>query len=280
MADIRVDSSWLDHRKRWRLYDALGNDGVVAIQDLWLYASKHAPLDGVLRGLTASDIVRAARYTGTKDLVGTLTSPEISLLDAPKGEKKDYRLHNWKIRQPYLSGAKERSKIAALGGIARNYKDKSAAASTKKVCRKQKETLLEAGCFSAPILTYPYHSLPNLLCQVYELLMEKVRTHRTNHKVGHKESDLNDIRLMFSQDKRDPRRTLELLQWYPIGQKYIPEIFCAGSLRKKWDQLDQAYKRVCNGKESPPGPSPEELEVNRKIAEQEMAAIGNPYEIS
>lgn len=109
--DIRVDTTWRNHKKRWRVYDVAGNDGVQAIQDLWLYAATYCPNDGILRDMDERDIVRAAQYTGGKDIIAILVTEKF--LDKIKeGRKTVYQLHNWKLRQGYLCGSNERSKIA------------------------------------------------------------------------------------------------------------------------------------------------------------------------
>ena len=109
--DIRVDTSWRSHKKRWRLFDAAGNDGLQAILDLWIYAATYCPEDGILRDMTEKDIVRAAQYTGDKDIISIFCSEKF--LDKIKqGKTIVYALHNWKNRQGYLCESKSRSEIA------------------------------------------------------------------------------------------------------------------------------------------------------------------------
>lgn len=78
---------------------------------------------------------------------------------------------------------------------------------------------------------------------IYETLMAKVKNHRPNHRINSKAKDMKIISLMLTRDKRDPNRVLKLLEWYPMGEQYMPEIFAANSLREKYDKLESAYRR-------------------------------------
>lgn len=91
--------------------------------------------------------------------------------------------------------------------------------------------------------TYTKDTIQKTLSEIYDLLVEKIKTHRPNHKLGNKEKDIHIISLMISADKRDPKHMLDLVKWYPIGQKFIPEIFSAAAFREKFDRLDIAYNR-------------------------------------
>lgn len=88
----------------------------------------------------------------------------------------------------------------------------------------------------------------NTLCEkIHNLLKTKVTTIRPNHHYGTKESDYRTIRLMIERDKVDSDELIKLLEWYPIGERYIPEIFSTKALRDKYTQLLRAYERQ-NGK--------------------------------
>lgn len=108
----------------------------------------------------------------------------------------------------------------------------------KQVDTKERKKILQkkVSAISKP-------EIAGLWITVYEKLTAKVKKYRPNHKLGNKDKDLKTIGLMFSRDKRDPNRTLKLLDWYPIGEPYIPEIFSVSSLREKYDKLDAAYQR-------------------------------------
>lgn len=53
------------------------------------------------------------------------------------------------------------------------------------------------------------------------------------------------INSMLDEDHIKPEDILSSLDWYAehIGQPYIPVIFCAESLRKKYSQLEEAIKK-------------------------------------
>jgi hypothetical protein len=83
---------------------------------------------------------------------------------------------------------------------------------------------------------------PDPVCiAIFEKLTSKVKAYRPNHKIADINQARKPIETMLRLDKRDPNRVLELLEWYPIGQQYMPEIFSANSLREKFDKLENAF---------------------------------------
>ena len=63
MGDIRIDVSFLTHRKRKRLQRQLGPQGIVSLIDLWISAAQSRP-KGILYGMDVSDIASDAQWPG------------------------------------------------------------------------------------------------------------------------------------------------------------------------------------------------------------------------
>ena len=61
--DIRIDLSFLTHRKRKKLFNSLGPQGVLSLIDLWLNTAQNRP-KGVLTGMDEADIALDAQWDG------------------------------------------------------------------------------------------------------------------------------------------------------------------------------------------------------------------------
>jgi DNA-binding Lrp family transcriptional regulator len=145
------------------------------------------------------------------------------------------RFINWEKRQPGSDSSTER---------VRKYRN------GMKPLLKRNETVTE----TAPDTdsdTDSEQKQSKIFFQIYDVLMTKVKAYRPNHKNGHKTADIKHVRLMIDRDKRDYDLTLKLLDWYPIGEKFIPEIFSAKSLREKYEKLLNAYNRRNNQSKEP-----------------------------
>jgi hypothetical protein len=118
-SDIRLDSSFLTHRKRKKLQKALGEAGVLALVDLWLSASENRP-KGILTGMTEMDIAIDAQWTGDPVLF-CRTLVEIGFLESSKDGT--YSFHEWRDHQPWVFGSKERVKRAIENALKRWQKN-------------------------------------------------------------------------------------------------------------------------------------------------------------
>lgn len=107
MDDFRVQTSWRTHRKRKRLRKMLGADAVLAIEDLWSYATSERP-DGSLDGMSAQDIADEVDYPGDPArLMAALV--DLRLVDGVEGS---WSLHDWADNQPFVVGKGKRSEAA------------------------------------------------------------------------------------------------------------------------------------------------------------------------
>lgn len=113
--DIRLKTSFRDHRKRKKLQRALGAEGVLAFIDLMLMAAETRP-DGILTGMDEIDVALDANWDGDpRELVDTLLS--VGLLDTL--EDGTYAIHDWREHNAYAASAEERSEAARKAAQAR-----------------------------------------------------------------------------------------------------------------------------------------------------------------
>lgn len=114
-SDIRLKTSFRDHRKRKKLHAKLGAEGVLAFIDLMLMAAETRP-DGVLTDMDKTDVALDANWQGShEELVSTLI--EVRLLDVL--EDGTYAIHDWQDHNAYAAAAEKRSEAARNAALAR-----------------------------------------------------------------------------------------------------------------------------------------------------------------
>jgi hypothetical protein len=137
--DIRIDLSFLTHRKRKRLIGLLGPQGVVSLIDLWLSTAQNRSR-GILTGMNEGDIALDAQWPGDPvEFCRTLC--EIGFLD--RDETGTYAIHDWKDNQPFMYYAEERSKRAREAAETRWKKKNSEG---KRKLRKQNAHSMLPAC--------------------------------------------------------------------------------------------------------------------------------------
>jgi len=108
--DFRVAVDFQDHPKIVRLVGQYGNDGFVALMQIWAFAAKYRH-KGALTRMTPKDICIAARWSGDADeFVSFLV--EIGLLD--KRRNGQYFIHGWAERNGFIFNYPQRRKQAKL----------------------------------------------------------------------------------------------------------------------------------------------------------------------
>ena len=105
--DIRIKTTFKDHRKRKKLAARLGPAGVLALIDLWLTTAETHPT-GVLDGYTAEDIEIDAGWTGERGAFAKAAA-ECGFLELTSS---GYALHDWPDHQQYIIHAPERAALA------------------------------------------------------------------------------------------------------------------------------------------------------------------------
>ncbi len=109
-SDFRVAVDFQDHPKIVRLVGKYGNDGLVALMQIWSFAASYRH-KGALTKMTPNDIAVAARWNGdAAEFVATLV--EIGLLD--KRRNGQYFIHGWAERNGFIFNYPQRRKQAKL----------------------------------------------------------------------------------------------------------------------------------------------------------------------
>jgi hypothetical protein len=136
--DIRIKTSFRDHRKRKKLQLRLGAEGVLAFIDLMLMVAETRP-EGVLHGMDAEDIALDANWQDDPhEFVQILVS--IGLLD--EDENGVLSIHGWAEHNAYAAHAEERSAKAKKAAQARWGKAKK--------CSEHATSMPQAHCSNAP----------------------------------------------------------------------------------------------------------------------------------
>lgn len=79
--------------------------------------------------------------------------------------------------------------------------------------------------------------------KIARLLRDKILNFRPNHRVAKINNFITIIKKMHYRDKVPYEEMFKLIDWYPMGQKYIPEIYSPGALREKYEKLYNAWER-------------------------------------
>jgi hypothetical protein len=148
--DIRLNIGFRRNIKVQKLHKRLGADGVLSLITLWAYTAEQYPL-GKLHNLDADDVELAAMWPGERG-VFVQTLIEIGFIDS---KKQGLELHDWEKHQAWVVGAPARSEKARKGGKAK----------AAKVCKSAPSMLqasVEHATSTAPILSYPFPTLPIL----------------------------------------------------------------------------------------------------------------------
>ncbi len=106
--DIRIDISFSNHRKRKKLFNLLGAQGVISLIDLWLATAQNRPR-GVLTGMDESDIALDGQWSADAGQFCKVLC-EVGFLD--RAEDGTYSIHDWKDHQPFCFYSEERSRQA------------------------------------------------------------------------------------------------------------------------------------------------------------------------
>ena len=116
--DIRISLSFRHHRKRKKLFQRLGENGVLALIDLWCTVAEQNPT-GVLIGYSKEDVEIDAEWKGESGLC-VKNILEIGFIQETKN---GFYLHNWDIRQPWVYKSDERSDKSRFSRMAKIYPD-------------------------------------------------------------------------------------------------------------------------------------------------------------
>ncbi len=150
--DIRINTTFRDHRKRKRLIRRLGHKGVVALLDLWLVTADNNP-DGLLSGYTNEDIADDSGWDGEPDeFVNALR--DTGFLDTTAN---GYKLHNWEDHQQWVISAEAR-RIKARNAAKKRWQNLASDDATGNA-PSMPQAMLNDESSNAPNLTQPNQDL-------------------------------------------------------------------------------------------------------------------------
>jgi len=116
MADYRIKVGFLSHPKTIKLKRRTGAEGVLAFIGLMEYCTVNTSRSiGNFAGLTDEDIEIAARWNGEPGLLAD-SLIEVGYLDGEEGSRS---IHDFVEHQPWLAGARDRSRRARNAAKAR-----------------------------------------------------------------------------------------------------------------------------------------------------------------
>lgn len=147
--DIRLSTDFFTHWKTKVLQEELGSDGVVSLITFWLSSAHHRP-SGKLNGYTERRIEIDANWKGERGLfVNTLI--DIGFLEK---NGKQYCIHNWAFRQPWVAESEDRSDKARFSKLASVNPDaymKLRAQNVSKISKPEYEILKSQKIQTEPI---------------------------------------------------------------------------------------------------------------------------------
>jgi len=152
--DIRIEVSFLNHRKRKRLIRLIGIGATHYLVNLWITACLEAP-DGVLRGWDEKDIAEAAQWpedaTVFVDALMQCGSPNLGFIE--KNGDGVYRLHDWPEHQSWVIHAPDRSAQARKASAIRwgNSRQSVEDAGSNAPSIAQSNTVSNAPILSVPL---------------------------------------------------------------------------------------------------------------------------------
>lgn len=153
--DIRVDTTFKDHRKRKRLASLCGSDGVLALIDFWLATAETHPT-GELNGMDELDIELDANWTGER---GKLVAAFLDCGFVERTDKGGFRVHDWPEHQAWVVGAPERQEHARKAIKAR-WDRQNRTPRTPKEYPENTPSILNSQLSNTPLPSFPLPSLP------------------------------------------------------------------------------------------------------------------------
>ena len=115
-SDIRLDVGFYRNLKTQKLIRALGSEGIIALQKLWIYAAEYHQ-DGDLTGVDDDDIDTICEWPPAHRVV---TRFREDLIRLGWINSDGVTLRDWSVHQAWIVGAPARSVAARTGAAARH----------------------------------------------------------------------------------------------------------------------------------------------------------------
>jgi hypothetical protein len=152
--DIRISTSFLNHRKRKKLRQILGDRSDGYLIDLWINTAINRP-KGILYDMDKADIALDAGWDGRAGLfVDSLV--EVGFLDF---DGEWFKLHDWGKHQSWAVNAEERSEQARKAALTRWQSNQDADSRKAGQCSEDADSIRTAqdddAVSNPPILSSP-----------------------------------------------------------------------------------------------------------------------------
>jgi len=273
--DIRISTSFLNHRKRKKLKQILGPGSTDYLIDLWISTAVNRP-KGILYDMDKADIALDAGWDGNAgQFVDSLL--EVGFLD---WDGEWYKLHDWEKHQSWAVNSETRSVKAAKNQLLRwcleNIKNKEERSKFVEwyngkhefVKGSNTETILSAyesyTNRNTPILSPPIPSPPNTISivgtpnddqpaeppkpkhifesnseeyRLAKLLFDRILVNNPNHKKPDLQKWAVHIGKMIRLDNRTPQAIANIIAFAQTDEFEKVQVLSTEKLRAQFDRL-------------------------------------------
>lgn len=192
--DIRVKVGWFHSRKCKRLQDRLGNDGVIALMQLWCWVATERSR-GVLYEMDFQDIAAEAGWPEDNGDMFVNTLLDLKLID--NGEEW-LEIHQWEEHQEWAYETEDRSRKASNNANKRWGSNANSNAHSNPTSNANSESS-NAPIPSLPNLTLPIPSLPKEVIPFEEIITDLNKQSGRNFKLKQSAKIEGHIRARWSQ---------------------------------------------------------------------------------
>lgn len=242
--DIRISTSFLNHRKRKKLKQILGPGSTDYLIDLWINTAINRP-KGILYDMDKGDIALDAGWEGKADyFVDVLL--QVGFLDY---DGESFRLHDWDKHQSWAVNADERADQARKAANARWGCKEHADSKEVGQCVEHADSIKSADNEDAgsnpPILSSPNQPKPkkkdftpdSTEIRLSQLLLSKIKGRNPDHKTPDTQKWAKQIDFMIRLDGRDPQKIANIIGWCQTDDFWQNNILSTSKLRKHYDAL-------------------------------------------
>lgn len=110
--DIRIATDFFDHWKTLSLQSELGDEAVLSLMRLWMFAAKNKP-SGILDGMNEKAIALASKFSGDEQ---KFIEVLLALKFIEKSKNGTCCLHDWSMHNSFVyhaDGRKQQARVAA-----------------------------------------------------------------------------------------------------------------------------------------------------------------------
>lgn len=257
-SDIRVSTTFRNHRKRRKLDRELGMPSGGFLVDLWIGSAMSRP-DGILTGWDETDIAIEAGWNGdagefVRALVDTGWLDEI---------ENGYALHDWVDHNGYAAAATDRTGKAVFSNLKRWYPDLAAELEVQGVnsITKEEYARITAGKrrnpspvpnrsvgesvtdrnpnppSPSPSPSKKTFSSDSIEFRLAKRLFNSIRAWNPDLRKPNLQSWAQHVDRMLRIDNRPPQKVEDVIDWATSDPFWQSNILSTKKLREKFDQL-------------------------------------------